>query len=355
MPHITLAEFKARQNWPQLLNMDSSDPRWLQLLNNATQRLLNMGLWLGTTQKYAVCVTDACLTWPRQFESILAMDVCGVPMPLRSQWHEFLENGPGLSRLGGCSTWNAFDRGSGFAMYDDISTSSIIRLYPQYAADAGKTVTIRGLDDDYQPVLTNNGNTVGEVLTLASPYVDSTTIWGKQVIRQVIKQATRGYVRAYSYDATLPVPPAAPGPNDTPLTDLAVWEPTETLPNYRRSYIPTLAGRCCDGSSGCNRTSVTVMAKIAFIPISSDLDFLPIGNAPALALAMKSVMLEERGDMAGSLVAMYGVPDPLTRRNNGGAIRLLDDELAAWQGPGLASVVRLMPANIAGAGVLNMI
>lgn len=367
MSRLTVAEFKSDFNWPQILNMESSDPRWLQLLNEASQRLLNMAMWMGTTQRYAVCVNNGCLTWPRQFETIIAMDACCGPVTLRSQWHEFLENGPGMARVSGnsgsgqffhhgfCGGMQSYDRGTGFVMFDDLTVDSVIRLYPQFAVDVGKTVTIRGLDDDYQPVLTDNGNIEGEVMTIASPFVDSTTIWGKQVFRQVLKQITKGHIRAFSYDASLPVPPASPGPNDTPLKALAVWEPTETLPDYRRSFIPSLSG--CGG--GCANddelTAVTVIAKIKFIRLVSDLDFLPIGNGPALTKAMLSVMLAQRGDFTGATRAMQGDFDPDRRRYVEGAVPILEEELAAYQGDGVVVTMRRQPENIAGSGILNLI
>jgi hypothetical protein len=340
--------------------MEASDPRWLQLLNQATHRLLSMAMWMGTTQRYAICVIDGCLTWARQFEAIYAMDVCGRTVPLRSPWHEFLENGPGLGGLGACGVFNAFDRGSGFAMFDDITVASKIRLYPQFPADVGKTVTIRGLDSDMQTVLTDSGDTLGEVLTLASPFVDSVTTWAPQVFNEVIKGVTKGHVRAFSYDALLPVPPQNPGPLDTPLKALAIWEPTETLPDYRRSYIPSMAGSGCGCSTtnteACaNRKLVTVIAKTKFIPIVADTDFLPISNPSALKLAMLSIMREERGDAEGARVAMYGSLDPLRRRYVGGAVPILEDELDSYQGPGAVMVIRRESGATDGAYVDNMI
>lgn len=369
---LTVDSFRDTASWPQVLNLDATDPRWLQYLNEASQRLLNMAMWVGTTQRYAMCTRNACLTWPRQFESIIAMDLCDRPITLRSQWHEFLENGPGLARLRTCNTFNAFDRGSHFAMFDDILVPSRIRLYPQFPTDVGKTVTIRGLDSNRQPVLFGGGSVDGEIITLQSPYVDSVTIWAPQVFHDVIKQPTNGYVRAYSYDASLPIPPAAPTSTDTPLHALAVWEPTETLPDYRRSFIPSLVNRgigCCGEGpivvdqnptpapleTACARTRITVIAKMRFIPLLGDTDFLPIGNAPALKLAMLAVMREERGDTVGAQTAMYGVLDPVRRRYVNGAVPLLEDELDAFQGAGQVNVLRLEGGLTDRVNIINLI
>lgn len=358
---LTLQEFKTTHSWPAILNMDSSDPRWLQLLNLASHRLLDMGMWMGTTQRHALCVNSACITWPRNFQTIISMDVCGVPMVIRSQWHEFLENGPGLARVRCCGTLDSYDRGSGFAMFDDLTIpASKIRLYPQFSSDVGKTVTIRGVDSNYQHIITNGGNTDGEVMTLAMPYVDSARTYGKQQFRDVIKDKTKGFVRAYSYDATLPVPPPSPGPDDTPLKALAIWAPGETLPDYRRSFIPSMESGhgCCNGlmnNNSCQRRCVVVMAKIKFITIENDLDFLPIGNPSALGLAMLSVMREQRGDTAGAITAMNGTFDPIRKRYVNGAVPILEDELSAFQGAGVVDVIRTENGNIGGARTLNLI
>lgn len=360
---LTVSEFKSRFNWQQVLNLSVTDPRWLQYLNEALQRLMAPGMWVGTTGRYQVCVREACLTWPRTFDTIEAMEICNRPVPIHNQWFEFLENGPGRAQLRGCARPGMLDRGSGHAMFDDTRVNSVIRLYPQYSADVGKTVTIRGFDMDGHEVLTNSGNTQGEIITLAQPYVDSTTIWGPQVFRDVIKDVTKGYVRAFSYDATLPPPPATPQPSDTPLKAMAAWEPTETLPDYRRSYIPEIdsqhRGCGCNNSfttsTTCLPSCVTVIAKHLFIPVESDLDMLPLGNAPAIKLAMRSVMLEERGDADGARRCMQGTFDPIRRRYTDGAIPLLEEELSSHQGDGTVITLRRDPNYLCGGAVQNFI
>lgn len=365
---LTLGSFKATANWPQTLNVNSSDPRFLLWLNELLYRFLNANHYVGSVQRYRICTTSACVCWPRQFETIESLDICDSPMPIRNQWFEFLENGPGLAHLGrGCQTFNSFDRGNGYAMFDDILVPSKIRLYRSFNADAAKSVTIRGFDLNGQEVFTNNGTVAGEKLTLNSTFVDSETIWMPQTFREVIKDATTGYVRAFSYDATLPPPPLSPGPNDTPLRALAVWEPTETLPNYRRSFIPAIEanrGGCCHGpviipsnqtQPTCRKTTVTVMAKIAFIPVANDLDFLWTSNFAALKMGMISLMKQERGDTAGARDAMQGVFDPILKRFRDGAIPLLEDELDAFQGAGTVAPLRLESGMTDRVNIVNLI
>lgn len=360
---LTLAAFKQTANWPSVINMDASDPRFLLWLNELLRRFLMPGLYVGSTQRYQICVNSNCITWPRQFETIEAMDYCDRPIPLRNYWFEFLENGPGRVKSGsGCQYFNATDRGLGFVMFDDVTVPSKIRLYTQFAADAGKTVTIRGFDNYRQEVLTNNGATAGEVMTLTNTFVDSQTVWMPQVFREVIKEPTAGYVRAFSYDASLPVPPASPGPNDTPLKPLAAWEPSETLPDYRRTFVPiNISGNGCNCVSNLSDTTcprpviITVRAKIAFIFVENDLDFLWTGNAPALKMGMISLMLQERGDFAGARAAMQGTFNPITKRFEDGAIPLLEQELDSFQGAGTVAPLRLESGLTDRPQIMNLI
>lgn len=359
---MTVGQLKVAVGWEQILNLSASDPRWLSYLNQFLERVSHMGLWDRYVQPYQICVDrQACITWPRPILTIEAMDICNRPIPIRNGWFEYLPNGPGRQTIRGCSIPNLIDRGRGYAMFDDLTVASVIRLYPRFTADIGKSVLIRGYDSNGQWVMTSGGTTEGEILTLKTPYVDSTTIWMKQVFRQVIKDDTRGPVTAFSYDASLPVPPASPGPSDTPLTPLAVWEPNETVPDYRRSFIPALANlqRCCNGntnnSTNCDKTTVTVMAKLQHIPVSNDLDVLSVSNLGALKLGMLSIMLEERHDYDGARVAMFGTFDQIRKRFVGGAVPCMEDDLDDFQGAGTTSILRLESSQTDRATVINMI
>jgi hypothetical protein len=176
---LTVRKLKDAVDWPQILNLDPENASWLKLLNLVLEELTNCALWDRTVHRYAICVNESCITWPRQFMGIEAMDICDYPVQLRNRWHEHLENGPGRAHAGQPYN-NSYDRGRGFVMFDDITVPSRIRLYPQNVADVGKTVTIRGYNSAGQEVLTNGGQTVGEKMTLAMPFVDSTTIWMRQ-------------------------------------------------------------------------------------------------------------------------------------------------------------------------------
>lgn len=353
---LTYADLKAAVDWAQVTNLCVTDSRFLQYLNQALPRLMNRGGYVGMFQKYAICTAGNFITLPRQFKTVEVMDVCKYPVQIRNRWFEFLENGPGrVTSQTDCAGNNTYDRGRGFAGFSDLPYAQTkIRLVPTLGADAQKTVTIRGTNSAGDYVLTNSGNIDGEKMVLAFPHVDSTTIWGKQEFRTVLKDKTKGFVKAYAYDW-------ANDPGATNLTQLALWEPSETLPDYRRYEVPLITSikKCssCQGAVDydCADVSVIVMARLQFIPIENDLDILPLGNVEAIKLAMLSVIKFERNDFDGARLAMYGGIDPVKRTYVSGAIPLLEDELDAEQGAGTIGPLRTDPYTIAGPGILNMI
>lgn len=354
---LTLAELKAAVDWSATINLCTTDTRFLAYLNQALHRLMNAGHWVGTTQIYRFCTNRGTITLPRQFQTFEVAGICNQPVPIRNQWYEFLENGPGIYRsqgncsgdtscgTGSCGHYGVLDRGRGYAAFGDLPYDSTrIRIYLTQSADAGKYLTIRGYNSSGQYAQTLNGTVEGEALLLTHPYADTTTLWAKQVLRHVIKPITRGFLRVFAYDSTEDVT----DPLDYTLCPIAVWEPSETLPDYRRYLIPAL--------DGCEETrNVDVIARLQHVPIVSDLDFLPLGNVAAIKLAMMGIVKEERGDYAGARALIYGTFDPILRKFVNGAIPILEDELAAYQGAGTVSPVRITRDEVDRAGVLNMI
>lgn len=353
---ITYAQFKAAASWAESLNLCVTDARFLQYLNQALPKLMNHGAYVGLHQKYAVCTAGSFVTLPRQFKTAEVMDVCKYPVQIRNHWFEFLENGPGrITSQTDCAGNNAYDRGRGFAGFADLPYASTkIRLVPTLGADAQKTVTIRGTNSAGDYVLTNTGNTDGEIMTLAFPYVDSTTVWGKQEFRTVLKDKTKGFVKAYAYDYVN-------DPGATNLTQLALWEPSDTLPDYRRYEVPQVTSiKQCSSCQGavdydCASVSVIVMARLQFIPIENDLDILPLSNVEAIKLAMLSVIKMERNDLDGARTALYGALDPVKRTYINGAIPILEDELDAEQGSGAIAPMRIDSFATSGPGILNLL
>ncbi len=253
------------------------DARVYDYINQACRRLLHKGLWAGSYGKFSVCTVDGCITWPRGIETIEAVaDCCGTGS-VRNMWYEFQETGPGL--LGQCNPClgnQLVDRGT-VVSYRDMSggNNSYIRAYPGDASDVGKTMILQGYDQNGQWIRTQDGAQWidGEKVTLALPYIQTTKKF--TALTGVIREATNTATRLYEFNQTV-----------FAEIDLAVYDPDETLPQYRRSFWTGRKGDCCS-------QTVTVIGKMRHINATSVNDYLIPPCADAIKLMVMAIRKEE--------------------------------------------------------------
>ncbi|NBS69239.1 hypothetical protein EBT31_10055 [bacterium] len=265
----------------------TDDPRVYEYINQACRRLLHKGLWAGAYGRFTIFTNNGCITWPRQIETIEAVADCCAVGTVRNQWFEFQETGFGLVNGGGqvCLGNQLLDRGT-VVSYRDLSggTNNYLRVYPGDLSDVGKTITLQGTDNNGQWIRTQSGSIWidGEKVTLALPYVQTTKKF--TTLTGVIRQATNTVSRLYEYDATT-----------LAETDIAVYDPDETLPQYRRSYL----GNRCNANED---KPVTVMAKMRHINASTPNDYLIPPCADAIKLMVQAIRKEEN-DLLNEAVA----------------------------------------------------
>jgi hypothetical protein len=168
-----------------------------------------------------------------------------------------------------------------------------VRLYIDAAADVGKTLTLFGVDDtNGQPLVTPNADGTfsdGIVLTGAFPFAATTQ--NIRRIDRVIKQPTQGRMRLFGWDTVNLV-----------LEDLAIYDPSETLPDYVR-YDLHIPGCAPTGTpapvGGCpTPRGVAALVKLQFIPAVADTDLVLISNRGALKAYIQSLKFKEAGDAA---------------------------------------------------------
>lgn len=245
--------------------------------NQAARRLLTRGMFAGCYGRFTIAVTDGCITLPRQIESVITAASCCGQVTVRNQWYEFNDGGYGLLDKDSGIASQLVDRAT-VPAYRDMSggTNSYIRVYVGDASDVGKTVTLQGYDQNGQWIRTlNSGVWVdGEKLTLASPYVQSTKKF--TALTGVIRQATNTVQRLYEFNAT----------TSTEL-DLAVYDPDETLPQYRRMFWSGY----CDSSQ---TRYLTIMARMRHIDVANDNDYVIPPCPDAIKLMVKAIDFEEK-------------------------------------------------------------
>lgn len=329
---------------PAVVNVSPEDDRFRQYLNEACQRLVQTGeKFHGLYGEFAFCVDQDCVTLPRQIANVEAVAVCGRPLTIRGSWFQFLQSGPGVSSGSSCtgSSWGcgiSFQQKAGdFCTYRDIlGTNKKIRVYCDVAEDADAVITLSGYDESGNWIRTQVGGVWidGEQVALNSVTPQLTTKLFTSLV-SVQKPQTNGSVRLYEYDTTL-------------LTqrDIAVYEPDETNPAYRRVEIRGLSGTsgCCGSTDeDCTEAKVTVMAKLEFIPVARDEDWLLIGNLPALKDELQAILKSENNLFEESLAWHMK------------AVNALRAELRHYVGSGVVQPIKMQPRNVGGAAVANMI
>jgi hypothetical protein len=287
----------------QVVGLCEADARVASYTNQACRRLLRKGLWAGCYGRFTICTCNGCIVWPRMVETIESFASCWGVGSVRNQWFEFLEGGFGLNGgdagigsygggfLGGwgynsSGGQNLIDRGN-TCTYRDISggQTSYLRAYPGDRSDVGRTMILRGNDENGIFIRTQvNGVWIdGEQITLALPYAQTTKKF--TTLTTVIRQTTNTVTRLYEY-------------NGTDVIDLAVYDPDETLPEYRRSVIP----QAClpNASEEDRRRPVTIMAKLRHIPVSADNDIVIPPCEDAIKLMAQCIRKEQNDLIAES-------------------------------------------------------
>lgn len=287
---LTVAEAKqSRLKRVAGLCVDSQD--WLDILNDATSELMTRGDFWATMKRVRGCIYNGCITWPRQVGTVKGFNRCGSSPP-KNHWFNFDPVLP--SDFQHWSTTGGFLCARDIALVDQgtspvfnqipCNTNRYVRYYITDPADVGKTITVFGIDGNGLEVITQRSDGTiqpGVVLTLAIPFVQSTILFRR--IDRVIKDPTVRPVYGYQFDGN--------------LWPLSIYQPSETLPDYRTDRL--VWSNC--NSTNCQQwpSPISALVKLQFIPVELDDDKILIGNVNALFYAMQSVKLGDAYDVGG--------------------------------------------------------
>lgn len=278
----TVADLKA-SSVPETLNVRPSDPRLIQWLNMATERLLNRGDWIGAYAKVRVCVRGPCFAWPRQVLTVEKAAICNQSVPVRTQWYEFEDYGPGLNLVNLLCPVEVVDDGFAPTVSDIQGSAKYIKVYGFVPEDADAEVRVEGYDENNQWIRTEetpgDGDWLnGEGIPIALTPNTSTRFFGSTPTA-IRKPRTKGSVSVYTLN-----------PDDNTEILLAAMQYDETVANYRRSRIINWHKVCTCGATPVNQnTTLTAIVKLGYVPVSQDEDWLLIPNLPAMQDAMQGV------------------------------------------------------------------
>lgn len=257
-----------------------ADDIFFRWATDAVKIIANKSLFEGWKGWLDICTTGSgrCITMPREVGTVLAVNIGGQPTLGRDQMFSFHLNGPGDCR-GTCQfVWD--DQGDWHPVYKDLVTPSKLIAYLQKPSDNGKELLVFGYDDKNQPLRRQvngewrNGYQVPTIYGYAIPDVGAPVV---SRITAVQKAVTDGTVRLASVDSG--------GLNGV---NLAVYEPDETLPQYRRIRL------------GKPSTWVRIAYRKSAPKVTSFYDHVPLNNRLAFLLALRAVKFYSEQDLANA-------------------------------------------------------
>lgn len=277
----TLAEAKA-STLREIAGSCPNSSRFLSLLNEATERLLDCGDWDGTCFPMYVCARAGCVVFPKWVGWIRATNVCNHPATVKNSWWGFIPETMhqtcSPNHLG--ANMGLIYQGQSPVFSDVAGEGRLIRAYVTVNADIGKTVTIFGIDNYGQQLRHADelGNWVeGIVITTQKPF-GSTDIYVRKIDR-IIMDDMQVTMRLYAYDAT----------NDA-LEPIGTYEPGDTNPSFSK-YKLSVHGASCD-----RLVTLISQVKVRYVPARYDNDLVLIQKLPALKDMMQSIKYSEAGD-----------------------------------------------------------
>lgn len=287
---LTLLDCQTDQSLSDCANVAVTSQTFINRINEACKRLLDRGDWWATVVKAQFVVYENEVTWPRWVGTVLAVNECQHPTKMQSVWYDFLpldsedwrligryypnwrnmRGGVTISEMGTAAVFNNIPAGQ----------ANFIIVFPRDNTDAGKTMTVWGLDANGWPA----SETMVMPQNTATPnYVASVNQY--QTIQRVQKDVTYDYLDAYN------CPSNAPGT----LYDLGHYAPGETRGEYRVSLVKPLFPH---RTQGVRRISALI--KLQHIPAVMPNDLVSIGNPAAIKLMYQAIQKETAADTQGA-------------------------------------------------------
>lgn len=297
----TLADARNSSAIKKVAGVCSTGDEFRDLVNEAQDRLTNIGDWFETTQVGRFCFQGCEVVFPRWVRTVEGIRLCNNgEVPIHNSWWSII--GPRTCYPGFASyNWGLGTRDSGMSpVYNQVSgnTGKQIAYAITRPEDVGKTITLFGTQYGGQPLSEYRGGVWSEGLTITAIAAGGTALPAMTSvlvtkITSVLREATLGVSYVFEYG------PDANGTNA--LRDLAIYQPTETNPRYRKMRIDGICSELArTDDNGRRIRTLDAICKLQFIPVVNEVDFLLISNFPALKLAIQALRLEDAEDTSGA-------------------------------------------------------
>lgn len=277
-------------------------------LNRLCQRFLIEGSWRSCFRRVQLPAYGNKLTLPRHFASCIGVDpVCGDGSYSGISLHVYSRlatNGPALTSDSSrsCAIRGLIPVSDSAQTFIDPTGTFKLRAKSTVASGRGITL-VGGLDE--------NGDVIEDNVKLEIANGTTTTTQQYTEMPFIEKAVTGATVQFYSVDTTTSVE-----------TLIAVYEPSETVPAYKRYALAASDGDVFN-----------CLCKLAFVPAINDSDLIIPSVVDALILGLMSFQFRDRNDAERS--ALYfgpnfpGSGDSTAKPVMKGAVDVLDSDLSA--------------------------
>ncbi len=279
--NLTIAD--ARRLIGDLFNAED----FVGLLNRASERVINSGLWKGAISYAAFPTVTNYFTLPYQFLSVIGAQWFRCPVPVFGQFHDFVIGGPGQPLSGFPPQGIVEDLGDGYPTQSDIPTdASTLRITISNSADAGKIFRLFGEDANDRQIFDSHG--MGLNLTTINSSADTTqtfnAITGVQA--PVNGDGSSAMIGSWTLSSV----------SGATVTELGYYYPNEARPSYRRYRIGVTSSTNTQVPN-----AVTVLVRKRFLPVYKETDPLLIDNIGALTFGMQAIDSENAKNPAQPL------------------------------------------------------
>lgn len=284
MARITLAEARPELCRAVDNGVPTTDPRVPERINQATDRLMAGGVFVGMVQEYVVCTQQKCFSLPRAIETAMEVFILDQRLDVTTGWYS-IENPSTYVDPEFLNDIVLIDRGE-FPTLFDICDPGQLLVAAQYTEATSASVRIFGLDSEGNEIYTTqpSGYQRGELVPLTLEGAQTLNIYSK--VTGIEKPETQGPIRI------------SVTPLKSPSTQLllALMDPEERVSSYRRYYCDDIPE--VDFHEPPVRVRVTGIRR--FIPVTKDTEFLIISNLGALRLEMMALDREDGNDFQSS-------------------------------------------------------
>lgn len=315
--NITLGMLKAQlKNKSQGYSVTSPDDAFISDVNQVAERLINSGKWQGNIERVSFATVVSFITLPPQFVSCLGgtFNRC-FPVPIWSQFHQYMENGPGMFNENCFWPWQLIDMGDTFSTQLDVVAPGPL-LLKSNAAD--NTAICRVFGDDAltgEPVYDPATGFLGEPVALSAPSVTTTHQFASVTGFQ--KPSTKQPVNLW-------VSPSSGSPYQ-----IGTYQPWETNPQYHRYQTGNV------NSNTEILPAVSVLCQRRYLPVFSDTDWVYPGNMGAFKFGLQALNFENlnrTNDAIAQWEYAYKLMNFQTHTTRGGA--RVEVDISPWGSPG---------------------